>query len=246
MRLTASKSHIIYPADFLKRASEKYYPDIDWELYCEPFVAPGKPYWAFDNFRLNGAERGGNPIFYTQPSYGLEFAKNGQKNNVKCVTYACDPEVHKPVDVEKEYEVGFIGCGGDPTGERDAMLDLIRTKYKSLVTDQVASENLGLEYSKCKVIFNHIRYEEINIRFFEGLALGAMVCSYSPNLHLYAEEGKHYLSFRTQEECWEKIDFLLKNDTIRTDMAKAARQHALKFHTYKNRVEEMLIFLNLI
>ena len=247
MKLQASKARYLLPSDFLKIASEKYYPQIDWELYCEPFAVDGKPHWSFDNFRCNGAVNyKAYPLFYTQPSWGLRMQLEAGKDRVKCVTYAIDPDYHKPVDTPKIYDVGFIGQLRDEKGERQKYLEMIDKNFKVLLSDNTPSDKLGEEYSKCKVIFNHIRYEEINIRFFEGMALGAMVCSYSPNLHLYAEEGKHYLSFRTPEEAKEKINYLLHNEEIRNNMAINARNHVIRNHTYKHRVEEMLRFMNLI
>jgi glycosyltransferase involved in cell wall biosynthesis len=230
--LIKSSSHILYPADLLAK-------HLDIDLYCEPFFEAGKPHWAFDNYRLNGAREGASHLFFTQPGWGSRFPRE----NSKCVTYACDPDVHKPIELTKFYDVGFIGELTDDVSDRGKILEMINSKFHAFLSNDVPTEDISRIYSKCKVIFNHIRTEEINIRFFEGLALGAQVVSHSPALHYFAKEGKHYLSFRTPEEAVEKIDFLIKNDHIREKMAKDARSHELEFHTSKHRAQEILNFI---
>lgn len=242
IKIARSESLTLYPAELLEMAFKKYYPNEDIELYCEPYIEPQKAHWSFDNYRCSGALQGGFPLFYTQPGWGANFDKMGRTNN-KCVTYACDPEIHKPVDIKKTFDVGFIGSGSSENCDRDEYLQAINVNFNALIRDDVLSKDLSKEYSKCKVIFNHIRYEEINIRFFEGLALGAMVVSYTPCLHYFAQEEKHYLSFRSVEEAISQINFLLEHDKIREKMAKDARKHVIKYHTYKNRAEEMLSFI---
>jgi glycosyltransferase involved in cell wall biosynthesis len=238
--IVKSSSHRLYPADLLEKAISTYYPNIDFDLYCEPFFEEGKPHWAFDNYRLNGFKVG-TPLFYTQPGWGKFLDDN--RTNFKCVTYACDPEIHRPLDLEKEFNVGFIGELRDDTSEREKILEEIGKNFDCYLSNDVLTQDISAAYSKCKVIFNHIRTEEINIRFFEGLAIGAQVVSHSPALHYFAKEGKHYLSFKSVEEAIDKINYLLKHDNIREKMAKEARQHALEFHTYKHRAEEMLSFI---
>lgn len=243
MQITYTESKILYPAQLLERALDKYYPGNNLELYCEPFSKPNTPHWAFDNYRTGGSDYKESPLFYTQPGWGSYFESRG-RTNIKCVTYACDPEIHKPVECKKEFDVGFIGRGCHENSDRDTYLEAIKNNFNAMITDTVSTEDLGKEYSKCKVIFNHIRWEEVNIRFFEGLALGAQVCSYTPALHYFAVEGKHYLTFKSVDEAIEKVRYLLQHDDVREKMAINARKHALEYHTYKHRAEEMLSFLD--
>lgn len=243
MQIVRLKSdQVLYPVDFLEKALLKYYPDVDFELYCEPFFKEGKPHWAFDNYRCGFDLTSPSPLFYTQPGFGKTFEVYGREN-IKCVTYACDPDTHIALDSKKIYDVGFIGELKDDISQRRQYIEVIDENFNAFLSNDILTKDLSKIYSQCKVIFNHIRTEEINIRFFEGLALGAMVCSYSPALHLFAEEGKHYLTFKTPEEAVEKIKFLLENDDVREKMAKEAREHVMKNHTYKHRAEEMLRFM---
>lgn len=243
MKLTSSASTPFFPANLLKKAFDKYYPDVEFELFCEPFFAGGRPHWAFDNFRLAGAmSYEVYPLFYTQPSYGLEIAKHIDKASIKCVTYAVDAEIYPSVKRKKKYDVGFVG-NMMPEDGREEFFKILHSKFNCFISSTTPTNKISAVLAACKVLINPQRFEEINIRFFEAMACGAQVVSYSPVLHLFAEEGKHYLTYKTPEEAVEKIDYLLKHDTIREQMAKDARKHVIANHTYKHRAQEMLNFL---
>lgn len=237
-----SNENVLTPGDLLNKAYGEL--NASFDLYCEDSFAPDKPHWAFDNYRLGGAiDYRASHLFYTQPSWGRFFAErmNGA-NRTKLLTYAVDEEVYPEVESDYIYDVGFIGNVTDNDG-RQPYIDLIVDKYNCLISSDVPTRDIAKELSKCKVLFNHIRFEEVNIRFFEALACGAQVASYTPTLHMFADENKHYLTFRDEKEAIEKIDFLLESPNRIKDMKKYAREEVLKRHTYKHRVQEVIDFL---
>ena len=244
LRIHHVDSHVLYPADFLQWAFTKHYPDIEGDIYTEGLpMEENKPYWAFDNYRSNGTQVKALPLFYTQPGWTKNFAQQYGMDNIKCVTYACEPTVHKHIDNEKIYDVGFVGNFDDPTGERQEQLEFLSKHYKVFISDKIKTEDIAEVYSKCKIIFNQVRNEEINIRFFEGLAMGAQVVTYKPALHLFAEEDKHYVTYATIPELKYKIDTLLVDDERRNIMSMLASEHVNAFHTYQHRAKEMLLFI---
>lgn len=244
MNVHRQNSRYLCPADLLQKAFDKYYPEAQGDIYCEGVSAEeGEPYWASDNYRSGGAVSGVYPLFYTQPGWTRHFGAEYGMNNVKCVTYACDPEIHRPIGTKKIYDVGFVGNYDDPTGERQEQLAFLEKHYKVFSSDQVSTDKIAEAYSKCKVIFNQIRYEEINIRFFEGMAMGAQVVTYKPALHLYGREGRDYLTYHSIPDLKNKIDYLLTHRDKRTMMSVNARANVVANHTYKHRAEEMLSFL---
>lgn len=234
------------PAKCLQKAADALdLKDIDLEIFTEPCVASGKPHWAFDNYRLNGSQGGeASVVFYTQPGWGNYFEKLKGRQNIQLQSYAVDPELHKPYPEEKIYDVGFIGqFDGD---DRPQYLDVIRNNFNCFISNGVASEDLSVSLSRCKVLFNYIRTEEINIRFFEELAIGTQITSYSPALHLFAREGIDYATYKTPEEAVAKIRFLLDHEDVCSAIAKNARSWVLQYHTYDHRIRSMLEFLRLI
>lgn len=246
MNFHSQSGRFIYPAQFLEKAFKETDPDSHYtkELWCEPYYSPGKPHWAFDNYRLNGSTGYDcSHLFYTQPGWGQVFERRMGRDKVKCVTYACDPDVHKPEDASIEFDVGFIGEPDDTTGERKAVLEELQRNFRCYFSETTPTERIGAELSRCAVVFNHIRYEEVNIRFFEELAIGAQVVSHSPALGLFAQRGKHFLSYRSPSEAVWCVRYLLDHPEERIVMARRARAHALQFHTYKHRAREIIEFL---
>lgn len=240
LNLHAETGQFLYPQQLLKKAFDTYYPEMSMELFCEPLYEEGHPHWAFDNFRCNGAVTDkASFLFYTQPSWGKYF-QDRYGMNCKCVTYACDPEIHQVLSSEKEYDIGFIGELKADKGERETEIDLLKSKYKVFVSSDTPTYDLATAYSKCKIIFNPQRSEEINIRFFEGLAMGVQIVRYSSALNLFAQEGKHYLSYKNNDQLIWNINYLLDHPEVRESMSRKARAQALQCHTYKHRAKEMI------
>lgn len=236
-----SNPNVIVPAKMLEDAQLEL--GIGFDLWCEDKISSDKPHWAFDNYRLGGAiGYECSKLLYTQPSWGKFFADKMGQENVKCITYAVDENVYPEVKAEKIYDIGFIGNLSDGDGRED-LFNSLKDKYKVLVSKDTPTNGIAGEYAKCKIILNPIRYEEINIRFFEALACGAQIASYSPALHLFAEEGKHYLTYKTKDELHDKIEYLLKNPDIAETMRVEARKEVLRRHTYKHRVKEIANFI---
>lgn len=229
------------PPDLLKKAMEELH--VDFEMSCEDEFLEGKPHWAFDNYRVQGAiQYEASHLFYTQPSWGKFFQDKVGAKNTKLLTYAVDEDIYPEVTDKKEYDLGFIGNIMDGDGRKE-WIDLVQSKYNCLISTDTITRDIAKVYAKCKIVFNPIRIEEINIRFFEALACGAQLCSYSPSLHMFAEEGKHYLTYKNKDDLFTKIDFLLENPDIAENMAKEARKEVLRRHTYKHRVKEITNFI---
>lgn len=234
----------IPPAELLQRAADSLNLDIDFELFCEPHNQPGQYNWAFDNYRLNGTYASEPKVlFYTQPGWGNNFEKQFGRYNVQCQSYAVDEDFHKPFPEEKIYDVGFIG---EPHGDdRATYLELMKNNFNCFIASDVNNVELPVILSRCKVLFNHIRTEEVNIRFFENMALGVQVTTHSPALHLFAEEYKHYIAVRSPEEAVDEIKKLLQDEDRQKLIAHQAREHVVKYHTYKDRLLSMLKFVDL-
>lgn len=243
-KVNKEEGKFTYPQQLLEKAGSKYYPNVDFTLNCEPVFANGEPYWAFDNYRLKGTNPGANYLFYTQPGWGSHFETMYPRTKIKCVTYAHDPEIHFDAQLDKEYDVGFIGEFAGIESDRKEYLKALVENFNCYFSENTPTTEISTALSKCKILFNHIRSEEVNIRFFETLAIGTQVCSYTPALH-YLVPDDCYVTFSSIEDCVSKIKELLKKDELRFKIQRRA-QKAVKEHTYKKRVEEMLQFVNLI
>jgi glycosyltransferase involved in cell wall biosynthesis len=123
---------------------------------------------------------------------------------------------------------------------------------------RIYKKNFNTDYSKIiqkgKIAFHRSLFKDITLRNFESLALKrALVCDYVPNLEKLMINYKHCLMYKAfgfntelenfkldYEQAKEAVDILLKDDKMRNDIAENAYQHVMKYHTFDNRVKEMM------
>lgn len=179
-------------------------------------------------------------VFYALPSVGEEYKREMGKN-CSLLTYAADPEFHIPKSVEKKYDVGFIGR--PYYKDREDCLKVIEGGWGGSFYNSY--ETPGIEVpdrlNECKILFNHTRPEiDVNLRFFEAMALGCQVMLRNKVLDQFATDGVHYVSYGSPEELVDVIKILLSKDDLRLKIADNARKHFLKHHTYKHRAKSII------
>jgi len=85
---------------------------------------------------------------------------------------------------------------------------------------------------------------EIAQRFFESLPLGPVLTNYAQDLDwLNLTPDGDYCVYHDEKEMFQKIDELLGDDALRSDIAMHGREKALHEHTYSVRLLEILDFL---
>ena len=165
---------------------------------------------------------------------------------------ACDPTLYIP----KEQTHDFVFCGSRSPAtiyeERGRIYSLLEKKYdcanvgKGLpikqYTDTIATSRIQLVqpgYTKKS------KYGMCAQRFFECLAIGPVLCAYTPDLDLLGlVEDRDYLCYRNDKELFEKADRLLKSEKLRNRIAKRGRQQALNLHLYDHRLISILNIIN--
>jgi spore maturation protein CgeB len=179
-------------------------------------------------------------VFYALPSL-REGVTAMMGESCALVSYAADPAHHHPQKGEKLYDIGFVGKRYYP--DRNGYLDMLVSHYPTSFAnyDQLPRAELPNVLSKCKVLFNHTRPEiDVNLRFFESMALGCQVMLRTPGLKEFAREGVHYMGYSSHEECVEVIKRLLEDDDLREKIALQARSHFLTNHTYTHRATAII------
>ena len=82
---------------------------------------------------------------------------------------------------------------------------------------------------------------EFTFRHLEILAnCSFMICENSINdleLPIPLIEGKHYVTFKNKDDLLEKINFYLKNDKLRKDIALNGRKVLEEYYSPKNHVQ---------
>ena len=168
-----------------------------------------------------------------------KLVRNGI-SNTKWVPLACDPVLHGKKQLPKKYDVAFIGS--DSWGRRKKLLDKIRSKFSNSYIGLADHTDIGKIYSQAKIVFNCSIINDLNMRVFEGLCSGSCVVT---NADVFGQEDlfenkQHLLTYDTDEQAIDLVEYYLNHDQEREEIASAGMQKALAGHTYWHKVQNML------
>ncbi len=80
-----------------------------------------------------------------------------------------------------------------------------------------------------------------NMRLFEATGVGTLlVTDWKENLHEMFEPEREVVTFRTKEECREKIEYYLGHEAERAAIARAGQERTLRDHTYAVRMPQLV------
>jgi Uncharacterized protein conserved in bacteria len=84
-------------------------------------------------------------------------------------------------------------------------------------------------------------FRNTNTRVFEILGCGAFqLVDVKADVLALFKRGEHLDCYKDKQEAVEQADFYLRNPEKRNAIAEEGRKEALKKHTYKHRIEEMM------
>lgn len=177
-------------------------------------------------------------IFIAQRAYLEQFREVNPRSY--WLPLACDPEIHRDWQEEKQYDIGFVG-GILPGSRRKELLERLAERlpvyYERCFWDEMARV-----FSRCRMVFNNAVRNDLNMRFFEALSTGALLLS-----DMALDSGQEELFFDGEDyACYhdgnltEVASFYLENEELRERIARRGKQLAHNAHTYLHRVEDML------
>ncbi len=219
--------------------------------YDLPVHLKPKVFWALDtNLRKSFKQ-----IMRQAVNYDLVFCamKNGvasiAKRGIKAfwVPFGCDPDVIRPLNTEKKYDIGFVGTDGK--GYRPKLLGWLRKRYPNSFIGKIGCDKISDIYSASKIGLNYAvkqrgRKNGLNMRFFEVLGTKTFLLTNRLSdcdvRELGLEDKKHLVSYRNRWQLFRLIDYYLKHDEERERIAQAGYEFVLANHTYDHRVGQML------
>lgn len=176
---------------------------------------------------------------------------NNYKEKTTVLFQACDPSLHKRLDIEPEFDFIMCGTNGDTMHRQRA--EYITHLKSSFTFDDFGKDHIPTEYvkmlNKARVQFIRSAGEnpeqgEIAQRFFECLAIGPVLTNYVKDLEdTGLIEGVDYMSYKTLEEADAKMHKLIDDENLRNTIASNGRKKALIYHTYENRLVTILNFI---
>lgn len=157
---------------------------------------------------------------------------------------ACEPSIHKRLDLEEGYDVGFVGNdGGIP---RKFILQEIRERYPESFIGRADHNQISRIYSSSRIGFSYsIRQETLTFRSFEIMSCGAMLLVNALKQgdttieDLGFTDRKHLVIYNHPGEIFDLIEYYLRRDAERKKIAQAGHELAVSQHTYEHRIRQM-------
>jgi len=140
--------------------------------------------------------------------------------------------------LKRTIDVGFIGNVSPKVHQRrKKILERLRNKiYGFRCFKSVFLQEKAELASQMKIMVNISLKNDINFRVFETLACGAMLITdkiYNNGFDELFEDGKHLVTFETEEELIDKIHYYLKHESQREHIARAGQQRVLQQFTHR-------------
>ena len=177
-------------------------------------------------------------VFLAQKEY-VQAVQSQGNSQVFWLPLACDPEIHGKVEVEKEWDVGFVGSITPANPRRKALLDKIGSKFE-LKVDRKFMDEMARHFCQSRVVFNNAIRNDLNMRVFEAMCTGSMlVTDAAEGVSDLFESGKHYAEYKDENVC-EVIQDYLDNPDEREKIARAGREEVLEKHTYSHRAAQVI------
>jgi hypothetical protein len=193
-------------------------------------------------------------VFIAQKSYLSFFQKykylNNQitNKNIYWLPLACDPKVHFKKSLNRKFDVAFIGQINLMFKSRyDTLKTVLSNFYTNDLKKFYKKNDIGKIYGKSKIIFNKSIKNDLNMRFFEGLCSGGLLVTdkISGNgVNDLFINKLHYISYKTNHDAINKINYYLKYEKKRTAIAIRGQKLVMKFHTYKHRLSQVLLLIS--
>jgi spore maturation protein CgeB len=89
-----------------------------------------------------------------------------------------------------------------------------------------------------------VKKEAANMRLFEATGVGTcLVTDYKPNLKNYFDIDREIVTYKSLDECKEKIRWLLDHEKERKAIALAGQRKTLQYYSYERRFKEFLQYI---
>lgn len=178
-------------------------------------------------------------VFFAQPSL-IPWAKRFNLNTFLLMN-ACDPEIHRDYNLNKEYDVVFVG---KLLKKRRQFFDYLKRKYSDIkigIFEKIYLDEMAKTYSLGRIGFNLPVRKDINMRTFEIPACGLLL--FTPELtgmnEIFPADSCVYYKNVTQLS--ELLNRFLKNEPDELERRrKKGEEIVRRNHTYETRIGEML------
>lgn len=182
-------------------------------------------------------------LVFTPSQWWIKKMKRVSPVEILWLNQGCDPEIHKRLNIERNYDIGFVGTdGGVP---RKFYLQEIRERYPNSFLGTADYKDMSKIYSASKIGFSFpIRSEYFTLRNYEIASCGAMLLMKRLRDDSAGKLGfidrKHLVIFDGPKDLFELMDYYIKNKADREYIAENGYRLAVEKHTYIHRAREIV------
>jgi len=176
-------------------------------------------------------------VYLAQKDYVHYFESSGH-HEVDWLPLACAPHLYTKHFFSRNIDVSFIGnFGAEGTYRYTTLINIQKAFPEHIVSKFTPPLDMVNVYQKSKIVFNISVNGDLNMRFFEAMASGALLISDRINngLNCLFEENVHYIGYSSPEEAIYRINYYLQHEDERVLIANAGFSIVHKIHTYDNR-----------
>jgi hypothetical protein len=182
----------------------------------------------------------------------VENLKKMGVNNVVWVPEACNPKLHKDLNVPRTFDIGLVGRHNgtylrNGLSKTDFINFLAKSKYKNFFHTEIWGQPYVDLMNQATLAFDRVITHNVGTRVFESAAMGCVPLwsdSGISNVNGMDELMKawvHYVPYAdTTDSLVNVIDNLLQQPEKIEEIRLAAKKHVLENHTYANRVLQIL------
>jgi len=176
-------------------------------------------------------------LVYGFAKYDLgEYAKYGVAK-ARWLPLACDPHVHRKLDLPKLQDVCFVG---NIYPNRAALFDRLSQRFDILVTRAYGQEMVQV-YNQSRIVLNlGIGKGGVQHRVFEALACGSLLLTneLDPDERIF--QDRVHLVYYTERTIEDLIAHYLAHPDERETIARQGRAEVLGRHTVAHRIRQVL------
>lgn len=164
---------------------------------------------------------------------------------------ASDPDLFSPQDVEKEYDVSFVGASYGIRGAIVQALERAGIRVQAYGSGwpngRIPTDDVPSLFARSRIVLGcgtigHCDdFVALKLRDFDAPMSGSLYLTHAnPDFAPLFETGREIATFGTVEEAVESARHLLRYDAERERIAEAGRARALREHTWAMRVRMIL------